>query len=159
MLDIDGVLNNKFSKSRCGEYVGIDSDKVRKLKKIVDATGAEIVLTSTWRLGQNREHNELHNHIKYMRNKLGKEKLHWISSVPDLGWCKRGAEIREWFAKNNDINIEGYVILDDEVFSDYDDELLSHLVQTEFYSPDGGLQDEDVDLAIKILNENINVSQ
>ena len=30
-LDIDGVLNTPFSESRCGEYIGIDDEKVEKL--------------------------------------------------------------------------------------------------------------------------------
>ena len=35
-LDIDGVLNTPSSESRCGEYIGIDDEKVKKLKKIVE---------------------------------------------------------------------------------------------------------------------------
>lgn len=30
-LDIDGVLNTPSSESRCGEYIGIDDEKVKKL--------------------------------------------------------------------------------------------------------------------------------
>ena len=30
-LDIDGVLNTPSSESRCGEYIGIDDEKVEKL--------------------------------------------------------------------------------------------------------------------------------
>ena len=48
-LDIDGVLNTPSSESRCGEYIGIDDEKVEKLKKIVEKTKAEIVLISTWK--------------------------------------------------------------------------------------------------------------
>ena len=48
-LDIDGVLNTPSSESRCGEYIGIDDEKVKKLKKIVEKTKAEIVLISTWK--------------------------------------------------------------------------------------------------------------
>lgn len=29
--DIDGVLNTPSSESRCGEYIGIDDEKVKKL--------------------------------------------------------------------------------------------------------------------------------
>ena len=48
-LDIDGVLNCRSSKSRCGCYIGIDNDKVKRLRQIVEATGAEIVLCSSWK--------------------------------------------------------------------------------------------------------------
>ena len=30
-LDIDGALNTPSSESRCGEYIGIDDEKVEKL--------------------------------------------------------------------------------------------------------------------------------
>ena len=30
-LDIDGVLNTPSSENRCGEYIGIDDEKVEKL--------------------------------------------------------------------------------------------------------------------------------
>lgn len=48
-LDVDGVLNTPSSESRCGEYIGIDDEKVEKLKKIVEKTKTEIVLVSTWK--------------------------------------------------------------------------------------------------------------
>ena len=48
-LDIDGVLNCEGSRSRCAGYRGIDDKKVENLAKIVKATGAEIVLISTWK--------------------------------------------------------------------------------------------------------------
>ena len=49
-LDIDGVLNYATTAARapCG-CIGIAEPAVRNLKKIIDATGAKIVLTSTWK--------------------------------------------------------------------------------------------------------------
>ena len=48
-LDIDGVLNCEGSRSRCVGYRGIDDKKVENLAQIVKATGAKIVLISTWK--------------------------------------------------------------------------------------------------------------
>ena len=48
-LDVDGVLNTASSEERCGEYIGIDDDKVALLKRLTDKTGAEIILISTWK--------------------------------------------------------------------------------------------------------------
>jgi histidinol phosphatase-like enzyme len=48
-LDIDGVLNEEKSRSRCCGYKGIDDKKVGNLAKIVKQTNAEIVLISTWK--------------------------------------------------------------------------------------------------------------
>lgn len=51
-LDIDGVLNSADHldhTKHCNGYSDISPKKVKLLKKIVDRTGAEIVLSSTWR--------------------------------------------------------------------------------------------------------------
>ena len=48
-LDIDGVLNNYDTTERCQGFIGIDPDKVKLLKHIIDVTHAEIILTSTWK--------------------------------------------------------------------------------------------------------------
>ncbi len=48
-LEVDGVLNTPSSPARCGEYVGIDDDKVVRLKRIVERTKAKIVLISAWK--------------------------------------------------------------------------------------------------------------
>lgn len=51
-LDVDGVLNSQDLFERCGEeLVPIDEENIRYLKEIVDATGAQIVLSSSWRYG------------------------------------------------------------------------------------------------------------
>ena len=51
-LDIDGVLNNEYSKTRAPSgVIGIDGDKVKRLRKIVESTGAKLVLTSSWKTG------------------------------------------------------------------------------------------------------------
>ena len=48
-LDVDGVLNCHSTKDKCGDYIGIDDKKVALLKEIVDATGAIIILVSSWK--------------------------------------------------------------------------------------------------------------
>lgn len=48
-LDVDGVLNSSTYINK--ETYHIKQEKVRFLKNIVDHTGANIVLTSTWKAG------------------------------------------------------------------------------------------------------------
>ena len=48
-LDVDGVLNNAYTTDRIKGYIGIDDNKVRLLKQIVDYFDAKIILSSTWR--------------------------------------------------------------------------------------------------------------
>ena len=48
-LDVDGVLNSQqlFEKSEDAQLISVDEENIKNLKKIVDATGAKIVLSST----------------------------------------------------------------------------------------------------------------
>ena len=157
-LDIDGVLNSEHTKARCGECIGIDGAMVKRLRKIVEATGAEIVLSSTWRLGYNKDHKELEHHAKYLNNKLGNQHMRVVGMTPDLGrmGILRGDEIKKWLDTNSDV-VEEYVILDDEYFESFNvGDLCKHWVRTSFYGEDGGLQDEHVEEAIKILNGELN---
>lgn len=156
-LDIDGVLNCGYSESRCGKYVGIDDDKVELLKQIVDKTGAIIVLSSSWRLGHTRYGQSLEHHHEYMNEKLGKYGLKIYDVTPELSrhGDLRGKEINTWLQEHTDLNIESWVVLDDEFFWDFDlpqYDILDHWVRTDYYDPEGGLSQEHVDKAIEILN-------
>ena len=52
-LDVDGVLNSQqlFEKCEDDQLISVDEDNIKNLKTIVDATGAKIVLSSSWRYG------------------------------------------------------------------------------------------------------------
>ena len=49
-LDVDGVLNSQqlFEKCEDDQLISVDEDNIKNLKTIVDATGAKIVLSSSW---------------------------------------------------------------------------------------------------------------
>ena len=152
-LDVDGTINNSTTKARCGIYIGIDGALVKRLKEIVDATDAAIILSSDWRLPS--KDDEETDHMKYLRNKLGKQHLRPVGMTPNIKRDQRGHEIQKWLENNNDI-VEQWVVLDDEVFEDFEEcGIMPHLVQTTFYSENGGLQEEHVQQAIKILNGEI----
>ena len=156
-LDIDGVLNCDASKSychddECGVITGIDSDKVKRLAKIVEVTGAKIVLSSDWKVGWNKYYTgRKPSHVKYLDNHLYKKgKLIIKDKTPDIGkgWS-RGEEILSYLKAHPDI--DNYVILDDTFFEDFDrKEIKEHLVLTDYII---GLTDNDVEKAIKILGE------
>lgn len=149
-LDIDGVLNCQTSNSRCGAYIGIDNDKVKRLRKIVEATNARIVLVSSWRSGWERvyknDQNELAN---YLDRKLKRERLYILDKTNDSVW-NRGEGIIKWVGTHN---VDSFIILDDEKFDYADCGIISRLVKTSFYDDNGGLQDEHVELAIDLLTE------
>ena len=155
-LDIDGVLNCATSRSRCiddvcGVIHGIDSDKVKRLAKIVEATGAQIVLSSDWKDGWSKYYtSQKPSHAKYLDNHLYKKgKLIIKDKTPNTnkGTWFRGEEILTYLRTHQDI--ENYVILDDTFFDDFaNKEIEEHLVLTNW---EVGLTDDNVNDAIKIL--------
>ena len=150
-LDIDGVLNTPSSKSRCGGYIGIDNDKVERLKKIIDKTKAEIVLISTWKQCWHKEKNfkPIQNTTaNYLDAKLAKFNLRAIDKTVDKfegQYLSRGEGILEYIQRNN---VKKYVILDDFQF-DYDGcGLTGNLIKTD---QNEGLTEQQVETACKIL--------
>ena len=121
-LDIDGVLNTPSSKSRCGGYIGIDNDKVERLKKIIDKTKAEIVLISTWKKHWYKEERLKLSQdyiADYLDAKLAKYNLKATDKTVEKfegQYLSRGEGIIEYIYRKN---VENYIILDDCQF-DYD---------------------------------------
>lgn len=150
-LDIDGVLNDINSKSRCGFFKGIDDDKVKRLKQIVDATDAKIVLTSTWKRHWDKNKDLIEDMGNYLNKKFKKQGLRVMDKTTDDG-KHRGTGIIDYI-NNFHTDVENWIVLDDEYFPDYKEcDILSHMVETDFYNG-GGLQDSHVELAIKLLNK------
>ena len=115
-LDVDGVLNCETTKDKCGRHMGVEDEKVRYLKEIVDFTNGEIVLSSSWRLYWDEDEKKIKKlRGKYLTAKLKKFNLKPMGKTPDLYWARRGEEILEWLKDKNDIN--RVIILDDEYFA------------------------------------------
>ena len=151
-LDIDGVLNCNNTTEIFLGMTGIEDRLVEKLRAIVKATGAEIVLVSTWRdYWEPQEKEKQDAEGKYLDYMLQKQEL-YISDKTDPDWhYKRGQGILEWL---KDKNVESFVILDDEP-NDYKEvNLEKYWVQT-YDVNDGGITDEDVAKAIGILSKGV----
>lgn len=139
-LDIDGVLNNSnWAIQMYDEGVHVyaenllDERAIRLLQKLIDATDAKIVVSSSWRRD------------KYAMQCLSDQlKPMEIYDVTPLKSSIRGDEISAWLKKHKDV--ESYVIIDDD--SDMGDHM-DHLIQTTF---ERGLQPEHIEEAIKWLN-------
>jgi len=145
-LDIDGVLNCEESMHkiiRGQKMTMIDPYRTLLLDRIIQATGAEVVLSSSWR------HSD--ENFKDINEKV-------VKLLDRTGSCCsgiRGAEIYSWIKKNisweerKDNNFR-YVILDDD-----SDMLLwqkDHFFQTTFKG-DGGLTEEIAQKVIEHLNK------
>lgn len=149
-LDFDGVLNSReYMKSRPAEHADfddiddVDPDAVARVQRIVDATDARIVISSTWRLLH--ELDELRDILKARGLTTGKV----VAATPALHDKDRGDEIQRWLdmASIFTRRPEGIVILDDD--SDMGG-LLPWLVKTTF---DKGLTDYHVTKAIEMLSK------
>lgn len=150
-LDIDGVLNTPSSESRCGEYIGIDDEKVEKLKQIVEKTKAEIVLISTWKKYWRKEEKlkPLQDYsANYLDEKLAKQGLKATDKTKDKSdgrYLSRGESILEYVYRNN---VEKYIILDDCQF-DYDGcDLTDNYIKTNQIE---GLSEQQVKVACETL--------
>lgn len=121
-LDIDGVLNSdtymekQLDNSSEGIESEIDPATLILLKKAVDTTGAKIILSSSWRIM--RKYNELEKFLM----KFG---ISLSGKTPYVDG-KRELEIKQYLSENK--NIEQYLILDDEIFESFDEELVNHLI-------------------------------
>lgn len=137
-LDVDGVLNSLqyFDKCRASgvdENDDIDNECMMILKTIVDRSGADIVLSSTWRrIPQLRDR---------LVERLARYGLSIIGDTPTIYGKERGDEIKQWLDGHSEY--ESFIILDDD--SDMGP-LLEHLVQTSYYM--GGLQVADIDRSL-----------
>ena len=149
-LDVDGVLNEAFSKSRCPTgCIGVDDDKVELLKQIIDATEAKIVLTSTWKRTWSRNKDDCGRDALYLNNKLAKSGLKIADKTIDDSF-DRGEGIANWLKAHP--MFDTWIVLDDDIFSDYEQYgIIPRLVNTNFYT--GGLTDKHVKEAIKLLNK------
>lgn len=149
-LDVDGVLNCQATKDSIWRgCIGIDDNKLEQLKRIIDQTGAWIILSSSWKSGWSRIDKTKQQHEgHYLDTKLKKFELYIHDKISD---GSRGKCISQWLTNYDNI-VEQFVILDDETFDFKEHGLLPNLVQTCFYDDNGGLTKEHADIAIDILN-------
>ena len=125
-LDIDGVLNHQFAYDKNysdTERFGLAQDLVDNLKRIIDSVNdAKIVISSSWRSFRSNEFVlEGANWRNVLCNMLGCGQDVVYGDIPTtnefgVGGAKaRALDIKAWFTANNQLNIESFVILDDEV--------------------------------------------
>lgn len=156
-LDLDGVLNSLtyfqelkrqgLTQDRIMD--SLDPVMVERLNRIVEATNAKIVISSTWRNLHSMDELKAFL-LKYAFKYNG----HVIDVTPTLN-KDRGYEIEWWlneYHRGFDLGVEqelitSFVILDDNSDMVYD-HLLSRLVLTTW---ENGMEEEHAQKAIEIL--------
>lgn len=133
-LDVDGVLNTRLGS--------LDADKLYLLQGIIQATGAQVVISSTW-----RHHPQK---MAQLRPELEKRGIAIAGQTPDAAYrdptekfwiaSTRASEILAWMGQHPEVT--RFVIVDDAPFT----QLKGWLVQTK----------SDVGLTPEIAQEIIN---
>ena len=151
-LDIDGVLNSRTydRKRNRNEQTDIDESRLPLVKEIVDSTGAEIVLSSTWRGHWDKAPEKCDEDGVYINNIFEKFGLKIFDKTPDLGIdFDRPDEVNAWLKATAEV-IESFVIIDDYRYGW--GKLFENFVKT---NPNFGLglEEEHVRKAIEILEK------
>jgi len=148
-LDVDGVLNCSDTwKGPHGNGVHtICPDLCDNFARVVKETGADVVVSSTWRLHQSG--------LSFLADRLNERGVTILDITPDIPRKRlsgpptlRGEEIRQWLIENDRLD-DRIVILDDD--SDFLREQKPFHVKTTFHGK-GGLTPELANEAIRILN-------
>jgi len=152
-LDIHGVLNSwsYFSRSDVEKFDGwqeaFDVEAVERLNRILESTGAVVVVSSSWRMVFGSGYIELFlRKLGFRRTIIGATPVLAIRTTGSDGrTIDRGHEIANWLNALGS-RVESYVIIDDD--GDMLDEQLASFVKT---SMRHGLLDEHVERAIEVL--------
>lgn len=140
-LDFDGVITTPNGN--------LSTEKMNLVERIIKETGARIVISSSWRscsLEKTLEtlSKEMFSLSKYVVGIT--KRLYIMDGDGECYGSLRGIEIAEYVDSHN---VENYVIIDDDL--DMLLEQKKYLVKINTFL---GLQESDIEKAIKILNEN-----
>jgi histidinol phosphatase-like enzyme len=149
-MDFDGCLNSGKYFSSLNEGFDdpinqLDPVAISRLNKITDATGAKIVVSSTWRLAFiNREQplTSLQNCLKSYG--ITGEIIDMTPNKPNAVRNRRGKEIQSWIDAHYSL-IEKFVIIDDDPDMG---RLRNKQILTKF---EDGLLDDHVEKIINLL--------
>lgn len=159
-LDIDGVLNTErwhcqtTSNELQDEYgYKFDPVAVTNLSKIIEETGADIVISSSWKFMGLSKMRKMWKDRKLPGNVIGitpntvSDKFLLNVDLDNMDiMAIRGQEVKEWLMLNKN-EITNYVILDD--MNDILQEQESHFV---WIDPEVGITSGNAVQAIFILN-------
>ena len=142
-LDIDGVLNTGRNDYLDPEKYGhhFDNEAVGNLRRIINATNADLVISSSWKHMGVKRMREIWDDWHLPGRVIGCTPGEWGDNNT------RGGEIQAWL-DNNSEGACAYVIFDDmEADKEIDGQFL-HWVQV---NPHCGISAEDAEIAIQIL--------
>lgn len=138
-LDVDGVLNSRNTiRITSWGNTFVETALVENLKQIIKATGAKVVLSSSWRY--DRDDPVRNTEFLELRSELEKHGIQFFGFTPELH--DRSEDIDQWLTQHPET--ENFVILDDSNITLNQD----HWVKT---TMSHGLGQEETNQAIRIL--------
>jgi hypothetical protein len=148
-IDFDGVLNNKASWFKAGQIEKYDDpsdylveDLVTKLNPIVEQSGCNIVISSSW-----RNDHPLSEIKKFLTKKGFLYAAKIIDVTKNISPRNRENEVHEWLTRH--ANVKKFAIIDDVEFF-FPEVFPRQFVKTDYTY---GLTDENVNSVIEILKD------
>lgn len=148
-LDFDGVMVTDKNQAQLmatnsplrDEYgAQFDPVCVENLRRIIDATGADIVVTSTWKMERGLDGMQRMWDARDLPGKV-------IGVTPDIDPIHRGEEIQAWLDANQ--GTVRYAIIDDcPILDFFREEQLPHLFKVDERT---GLDEKTVTRVIELL--------
>ena len=158
-LDVDGVLNSRYTTNDNGKIKGLAAIDYRNLAafntlmqelyKRYGKQDVKIILSSSWRIGSYRGKNTFRD---MLNEELRKYRLFIHDITPDLPMGERGIEISTYLSGKLGI-LGGYLVLDDVFYTDYKPYITRHWVQTSYetLSGRGGFHEKHIKYALKMI--------
>ena len=155
-LDIDGVLNTSYTKEMFQGFTGIDSACLHFFsdffKKANEIEATEVVLTSSWRLGETKDGNPVMDGYWYVYDTLKSVGITLFDVTPVCYKGGRGSEIAKWLIDHKDLDITGYVVLDDVLHTSFRTlGLTKRMIRTSWSKPNGGFTQKHIERALETL--------
>lgn len=144
-LDFDGVLNSQRYVREHGDGMAIDPSRLSLLRQVIDATGAQIVLSTSWRVHWDQDPARCNETGALINDLFAQYGLQILDKTPQLR-TRREQEIKSWLDRHPET--ENFVVLDDGFLGA--DFLTGHVVKTSNFFD--GLDETDVIAATDILN-------
>lgn len=142
-LDCDGVVSPLSGKL-------FDPTRMALLKKIIDATGAKIVLSTSWRA------------TDFGRNEVGKHLVlnslpMFIDITPDFHGRSRSQEILDWLQRHEEqLDVVNFVALDDINLPSVAPDRVFFARHAIVTNGSSGLTEDDATKAIRLLQDDNN---
>lgn len=146
-LDFDGVLNSaSYCRLHREPGVLLDPTRMALLRRIIETTGAEIVLSTSWKEHWEAEPERCDDTGKEINRIFSSYGMRIYDKIDDSE-KGRGANIAGWLSGHKEAT--GFVVLDDMPMDE--EALKNHCVLTARLRD--GLDEEDTERAIRILTD------